>query len=145
MVDKQNKTMSYFDIVKLLHPDLNPDIEDPHIKMEKAIQFRTDEKALYKLACQWKLIDDGEKSFTPEYTIEEGKIIKIDGKNGIIVDVKRYNHYIDIYVWLDGSFKKFKKEGIKDQDEKFYVVGYAPEQEYMDADLKYQMIIMNKK
>lgn len=50
-------TISFSDIVKMIHPDHNPDIQDAGGKMADVKMFRKDEGMLYKLAVKWGLVE----------------------------------------------------------------------------------------
>jgi hypothetical protein len=56
------------------------------------------------------LIDDPEiTNFTPEYSLEPGKYIKINDIKGIIVDVIELNDKTKVIVWIEGSYKKYMR------------------------------------
>lgn len=60
-------TISYKDIVKLIHPDHNPNIDDAGGKMRDARLWRKDESILYRLGVQWGVINPTPKP-TPKPT-----------------------------------------------------------------------------
>jgi len=65
-------TISFRDIVKLIHPDVNPTIENASIKMTDAVRFRSNEGMLYKLGVLWGVITKTvENESTPRETWEE--------------------------------------------------------------------------
>lgn len=137
----EDKTMKYFDIVKLIHPDWNPDIENPSIKMEEATKNKDDEVTLYKLAVMWGLIeDDTIEKVEINYVLDRGKIVKINGKHeGIIIDIIKRQSYVEVIAHVNGSFRKFQRKDNEDQDTDFYVIGYADDETYHDLDYKYQV------
>lgn len=139
-MDKEKKIMSYFDIVKLIHPDWNPDINNPTEKMEEATRYKSDESTLYRLAITWGLIeDDSISKVSNHYVIGRGKRVKINQQyEGIIVDFKQKGQLVDVIVWINGGFRSFKRTSIEEQDDDFYIVGYADDNEYTKLDLKYQ-------
>ena len=49
-------TISFRDIVKLVHPDLNPSIVDAGTKMATIKLYRDNEQALFKWAVKWGVI-----------------------------------------------------------------------------------------
>lgn len=49
--------ISFKDLAKLIHPDTNPDIENPSEKMTLALRNRGDKKALWNLAVQWGVVE----------------------------------------------------------------------------------------
>lgn len=141
MIDKENRTMGYFDIVKLIHPDWNPEIEKPSQKMDEATRYKDDESTLYRLAITWGLVeDDSVSNVYTHYVIGRGKLVKINQKHeGIIVDIKQKGQMTDVIVWVNGGFRSFKRTSLEDQDDDFHVVGYADDGEYTNLDFKYQM------
>lgn len=140
MIDKDKKTISYFDVVKLIHPDWNPDIQNPSEKMEEATRHKNDESTLYRLAITWGLIeDDSISKVNTDYVVGRGKLVKINQKyEGIIIDFKQKGQLVDVVVWVNKEFRIFKRSNIEDQDDDFYIVGYADDNEYTKLDLKYQ-------
>ncbi len=48
--------LTFTEIVKLIHPDSNPDIIDASDKMTIVVRNRGDKKALWNLAVRWKLV-----------------------------------------------------------------------------------------
>lgn len=54
-------TITFKQIVRLIHPDLNPTLTDPSVKMRNAVLFRDDEKALYRMGVKWGVIVDPTK------------------------------------------------------------------------------------
>lgn len=58
-------TISFREIVKLIHPDCNPNITDAGAKMRDVNQYRNDESALYRLAVMWGLIKRPEERPNP--------------------------------------------------------------------------------
>jgi hypothetical protein len=62
-------TISFRDIVKLIHPDVNPTIENASIKMTDAVKFRSNEGMLYQLGVLWGVITRNvEDDTTPRET-----------------------------------------------------------------------------
>lgn len=49
-------TISFREIVKLIHPDTNPNITEPGLKMVQVKENRGNERALYNLGVQWGVI-----------------------------------------------------------------------------------------
>lgn len=92
--------MKYFDIVKLIHPDWNPDIENPSQKMEEATKNKDDEETLYKLAVRWGLVeDDSIDKVDINYVVDVGKTVKVNGKyEGIIIDIQQKGSLVDVIV-----------------------------------------------
>ncbi|MFW6002639.1 MAG: hypothetical protein ACOCQD_04800 [archaeon] len=100
-MSNENKTLKYFDIVKMIHPDWNPEIQDPTSKMEEATRYKDDESTLYILAVKWGLIEDDtvQKYDSKFYPIDRGKKVKINQKHeGIIMDFKTRGSLVDIIV-----------------------------------------------
>jgi len=50
-------TISYREIAKLIHPDLNPDIDDPAEKLRKIKVFRKNDTMLFKFGVEWGIIE----------------------------------------------------------------------------------------
>lgn len=51
-------TISFRELAKMIHPDLNPTITDPGLKMSEAVKFKNYPNILYKKAIEWGLIKD---------------------------------------------------------------------------------------
>jgi hypothetical protein len=51
-----SNTISFRDIVKLVHPDLNPSITDAGVKMHTIKLYRDNESMLHRLGVQWGII-----------------------------------------------------------------------------------------
>lgn len=135
------KKIGFFEIVKLIHPDFNPDIENPSTKMSEVVANKDDEESLYRLAVKWGIIeDDTIEKVDIKYTIDRGKLVRVDQKHeGIIVDFKETKSHLDLYVWVNNEFRRFKRKSFDDQDEYFYVIGYAEDKQYSDLDYKFQV------
>jgi len=56
--------VTFKEIVKLVHPDINPGIEDPSGKMSQIMLYRNEPATLYRLSVDWGLIH-----------VDNGKII----------------------------------------------------------------------
>lgn len=141
-MDNESKTISYFDVVKLIHPDWNPEIQNPSEKMEEATRYKNNESTLYILAVKWGLIeDDSVSKVDNQYVISRGKLVKINQQHeGIIVDIKESGDLIDIIVYVNGGFRSFKRNDIEHQDDNFYIIGHADDNEYTRLDYKYQVM-----
>ena len=61
--------ISFTDLVKLIHPDTNPNITNPSEKMSIVLRNRSNKKALYNLAVQWGVVQG---------TINQGVVIQGD-------------------------------------------------------------------
>lgn len=140
-MSNESKTLKYFDIVKLIHPDWNPSIENPTSKMEEATRYKDDESTLYILAVKWGLVQDDsiQKYDSKFYPIDRGKKVRINQKHeGIIIDFKERGSLIDIIVWVNGGFRAFPRKNTEDQDDNFYILGNADDNEYTKLDFRYQ-------
>lgn len=62
-------TISFREIVRLIHPDRNPNITDAGVKMKDAKLYRNDESALYRLAVAWGLIKAPEETPNPRNSV----------------------------------------------------------------------------
>jgi hypothetical protein len=60
-------TLTFRELVKMIHPDINPDIEDAGAKMSQATRHRENPSFLFRLAVQWGLIG-GRESTSSENT-----------------------------------------------------------------------------
>ena len=140
MPNKKEQTISYFGLIKYLHPDWNPDIENPETKMEEATRYRNDEKQLYKLAVKWGVVeDDSIEKVDIQYNVGMGKLVKIDQQyEGIVVDVYEKKEHLNVVVFLNGGFYTYKRDKDIPQDEFFYIMGYSDEKSYEKADFNYQ-------
>ena len=140
MPNKKEQTISYFSLIKYLHPDWNPDIENPETKMEEATRYRNDEKQLYKLAVKWGVVeDDSIEKVDIQYNVGMGKLVKIDQQyEGIVVDVYEKKGHLNVVVFLNGGFYTYKRDKDSPQDEFFYIMGYSDEKSYEKADFNYQ-------
>jgi hypothetical protein len=132
--------MKFNKLVMLIHPDINPNIENPGDKMIQAVTFKDDEKKLESLAIKWGLIENTKKPFKNKFTIEEGKDLIVNDDRYIIVDVKKEKNYINISTIKNDKIYHFKRNDINDQDESFYVDKYTIDNEYMSADMTYQCL-----
>lgn len=137
----KEKTIDFFEIVKMIHPDFNPEIENPSTKMTEVTANKDDPETLYLLAVRWGLIEDDEiEKVEINYTIDRGKLVRINQQyEGIIIDFEQKKSFLEIIVHVNEQFRKFQKKDFDDQDENFYVIGYAPEKQYNNLDYKYQM------
>jgi len=63
--------LNFKDIVKLIHPDVNPDIKNASEKMTKVIEFHNDPYKLYGLAKMWGLITDKVKEDLKKMSFDE--------------------------------------------------------------------------
>lgn len=142
-MDNDNKTISYWDLVWKIHPDVAPEIQNPSEKMEEATKYKNDESTLYELAVKWGLIEDNSielfDNSNINYIIDRGKIVKIDQKHeGIIIDFVNKESLVDVIVWINGGFRSFKRQDADTQDDNFYIIGNADDDEYTKLDFKYQ-------
>ena len=123
------RIMDFKKAVKLLHPDVNPDIDDPANKLGDILKFRDDKRMIYRLMESWDLV--GKEDFKTVDRFEEksnkststpvvddviriGSSIRVITKNDIICTVtkitaKRY------YFILPTGQKSFcsKKNAVK--------------------------------
>jgi len=145
-MSEETKTISFFEMVKNIHPDWNPEIQNPEIKMEELTKYRDDEKELYKLAVRWGLIEDNSiQKADINYKLNEGKLVKVDQKTeGIVVDVKKTNNDVIVVLYINEQFKTYKRNKEESQDDFFYVTGFADEKTYEKIDYKYQSKIRGR-
>jgi len=140
-MENTDKKISFFEIVKLIHPDFNPEIQNPEIKMTEVVANKDDEEKLYKLAVSWGIIEDDEiEKIEINYIIDRGKLVRINKQyEGIVIDFQKNGSLLDVIVSINKEFRKFQRKNFNDQDENFYIIGYASDKEYNDLDFKYQM------
>jgi len=137
----KNKKLNFWDIVKMIHPDMNPDIKNPSEKMEYATKLKDNPKELYILAVKWGLIEDNSiEKVDINYTIGIGKIIKINKTDeGVIIDIINKKDHIEVIVFINNKFQKYIKRDINDQYENFYILGFADPDVFEKLDYQYQM------
>ena len=52
------KTITFKEIIKLIHPDINPDIKEPTNKLQQIMTWRDNPRMLYRLAEEWNILTD---------------------------------------------------------------------------------------
>jgi hypothetical protein len=57
-------TISFRELVKLIHPDHNPGVTDAGAKMSDVMKYRADEGMLYRLGVHWGVIQPTNQSHT---------------------------------------------------------------------------------
>jgi len=57
-MDITANTIKFKEMVKLIHPDCNPAIKDPSLKMTEVVKFKNDPDYLYTLGIKWGIIKD---------------------------------------------------------------------------------------
>ncbi len=140
-MNKENKTIDFFEIVKMIHPDFNHEIQNPSVKMTEVTANKDEPEILYKLAVKWGLIEDESiDKVEINYVIDRGKLVRVNQNyEGIVIDLIPKGSLLNIIVYVNGGFRMFQRNDINDQDENFYIIGYADENEYNKLDFKYQM------
>ncbi len=132
--------LDFNQLVKLIHPDNNSDIQEPGEKLIEATRYMDDPSTLFKLAIRWGLKQgDGSKKDL-DYVIDEGKDVNINGERHIIVEIQNSKNGIIVVTYNTNKkhYQKFEKLDKYDQDENFFVTGFTPAEEYGDIDFKYQ-------
>ena len=61
--------IGFKELVKMIHPDTNPDIQDASGKMTAVLRNRRDKKALWNLAVRWGLVQG---TGNPDVTVFDG-------------------------------------------------------------------------
>lgn len=140
-----SKTIPFKDLVKMIHPDSNPNIENSGEKMNEAVRNMDDEKALYRLAVKWQLIDDDNPDeFEVKYKINEGKHLLKDQESCIVLDTyKDKSNKLTVILYnksRGGKYEKHQRIDAHDQDENFYVDGVYMNDDYESIDYKYQLM-----
>lgn len=126
-------TITYRELVKLIHPDLNPDISDPGGKMRLITIHKNDPARLFQFAVNWGLItpnysfshqeqktNNGSHGQASWFTVGDVIVYKQD-KRGVIVDISVHgNHYKILFA--DIVERKilyfFHKDGIDRENKK---------------------------
>jgi hypothetical protein len=121
------KQIFFKDIVKKIHPDLNPNIKNASEKMNDILLYKNNPRKLYHLAVKWGLLSHTKpfKKFEWVWTPDKNREIQVNDnifhlKKEIIVIVekitsKRYYYYLNGHHCYckkeDAVFiKKIKKE-----------------------------------
>ena len=52
------KTIEFKEILKLIHPDTNPDVKEPANKLQRIMLWRDNPRMLYRLAEEWDILTD---------------------------------------------------------------------------------------
>lgn len=139
--------MSFKQLVKLIHPDTNPNIKKSGEKMEEATRYMDDEQALYRLAVKWELIDDDLSKFDIKYRINEGKSLQKEGESCIVLDSYWENNKLTVILYnksKGGKYEKHQRTDEWDQNEDFYVDGIYMEDDYVHIDYAYQLHISRR-
>jgi curved DNA-binding protein CbpA len=55
------KTITFKEIVKLIHPDINPDVKESARKLQQIMVWRNNPRMLYRLAEEWDILTDDAK------------------------------------------------------------------------------------
>lgn len=99
-------TINFRELVKKIHPDYNPSMEDAGTKMASAIKYKNDPSYLYRLAVSWGVLKDNKTHNTTSHTsykrytsdhglsyFKEDMVIKYGKRGGpkkaVIVSVNR--------------------------------------------------------
>ena len=87
------KTITFREIVRLIHPDTNPNIVDSSTKMKNAVLFRNDEEALYRMGVTWGVIHNTVKPPVKKVGMGVGdptRVSPITGQPYVQQPCKRY-------------------------------------------------------
>ena len=131
--------MKFNDIVMMIHPDIHPEIENAGDKMIQVVTWRDNEDKLEELAIRWGLIESTE-TFEVQFTLEEGKTLKINNDKYVIVDIINNKDSITVVTIKNSKIFKFERSNVKDQNNNFYVENYTNIDEYMKCDMTYQCL-----
>jgi curved DNA-binding protein CbpA len=52
------KTIEFKEILKLIHPDINPDVKESARKLQQIMTWRDNPRMLYRLAEEWDILTD---------------------------------------------------------------------------------------
>lgn len=66
-----SNTITFRELVKKIHPDHNPHIEDAGGKMRSAVLYKNNPEELYKLAVLWGLVEGAKPEYDLRWVGEE--------------------------------------------------------------------------
>ena len=141
-----DKSINFRELVKLIHPDTNPNIENSGEKMNEATRYLDDEQALYKLAVKWGLIEDEISQTDIKYKINEGKSLQKNGSPCIILDTYWQSSKLIVILYNKDTRKYEKHQCIDeyDQNENFLVDGIYSDSDYISIDYNYQLHVSRR-
>lgn len=141
-----SKTISFKQIVKWIHPDHNPNIENSSEKMNEAVLNMDNEEALYRLAVKWELIEGDISQTDIKYKMNEGKSLQKNGSPCIILDTYWQNNKLIVILYNKdtGKYEKHQCVDEYDQNEDFLVDGIYSGSDYFTIDYNYQLIVSRR-
>lgn len=102
--------MTFTQLVKLIHPDVNPNVQNAGDKMREAIKNRSNVSELYKLALNWGLVEPPKRqTVSSDVWSTTTDLISINdmvefyhpqygNSRGVVVDIKHRNSIYQIYI-----------------------------------------------
>lgn len=151
--------MSFTDLVKMIHPDLNPGITDAGGKMAEAVRWKTNEAMLFRLAVRWNLVPGQEAPRTeatretprPDFTASEtvvivvGDVIRMTyrGRPLYITLVSNEYNRRGILTWMGvANNQPFRLRGVINP---MYFHRKATPEERLEAEARVHLFEANKK
>lgn len=58
--------IKFHEVVKMIHPDIHPEVKDASVKMSLAVKYKNDTLALWNLCVKWKLVKGEYNISAPE-------------------------------------------------------------------------------
>lgn len=58
--------IKFHEVVKMIHPDIHPEVKDASVKMSLAVKYKNDALALWNLCVKWKLVKGEYNISAPE-------------------------------------------------------------------------------
>lgn len=148
----KGRDVTYNGLLRLVHPDLNPEAVDASARIALLKRFKDDNETLVELGRSWGLVEQPDPSDIPlpdnAFERETGnpintlmlgsKVITPD-QSYVVVDIKKgeLGYAISCIEEEEKALKIFERPS-KDQDALFYSVG--PHPKYSEYDLTYQMM-----
>lgn len=128
-------TITFTEIAKMIHPDLNPSIDNPGEKMSLVTQNKNNPSFLFNLAVRWGLIKGHTQGKVYYFSI--GNVINyLRNRKAVIVDVVKKSRFYEV-VFIDivkNVLKKMKLINVNISEiGGISVLGKASEQSFSRA------------
>lgn len=145
--------VTFRELVKKVHPDLNPNIKDAGHKMSLITKYRNDQRMLIKLASEWGFIESkyDSKTNTTTYFFEIGNVVVYHKtKRAVIVDIenakgKRSGQYKVFIVDIKkNKLYHFFVPTLKTELRDIKVIGKSSFEQKLKADDIYLKYVNNK-
>ncbi len=144
-----NTQISYPELIKMVHPDINPNVQDVGDKIATIKRHRDNPDFLYKLAVKWGFFP--ETKGTKIFTFKVGNVVSyiMDGikRRAVIIDIQNFpiNRYKVVIVDIVSRtvFEKFFDNINVSEYGGIEVIGKANETSRLKADFLY--VVYKKK